>query len=355
MPPTNESLLIMMHAPIFVVGTPRSGTTLTARILGRHSEIFMPGETHFFDDIYARRQELGEPHEPRAAEAIAARLGTLYERFNEPADQQRLRALGGEDALRQQLGTSCRTYGDVLSRFMQFQMPPNTANIRWGNNVPKDIFYVKDILRFYPEAKFIVCVRDIRDFLFSYQNRWKTTSPENRERIKKLYHPIVTSLLWKAAMKQVRVAQALVPLDNFMMIQYETLVTQPEAMVRMLCQFLKTPYEEEMLRVETHNSSFEVQQQGIFSTSLQRWKQHLSHEQVYIAERIARPELEQLGYQTAQVRPNPFKLLYVIASFPYALGRALHANRSVRGPILPYLKRRVTAFFSPGNDATSPS
>lgn len=345
----------MMHTPIFVVGTPRSGTTLTARILGRHSGIFMPGETHFFDDIYARRQELGEPREAQAAQAIAARLATLYERFNEPTDQQRIQTLGGEKALRQLLGTSCHTYGDVLSRFMQFQMPQNATKVRWGNNVPKDIFYVKDILNFYPEAKVIICVRDIRDFLFSYQNRWKTTSPENRERIKKLYHPIVTSLLWKAAMKQVRVAQDLLPLDNLMVIRYEDLATQPETVIHTLCQFLKEPYEEEMLRVEANNSSFEVQQPGIFSTSIQRWRQHLSHEQVYIAERIARPELEQLGYQSAQVRPNPFKLFHIAASFPYALGRALHANRSVRGPIVPYLKRRATAFFVSGKDASSPS
>ena len=335
-----------MNSPIFVVGTPRSGTTLTARILGRHSMIFMPGETHFFDDIYTRCQELGEPRETRAAAAIAACLSTLYERFNEPADQQRLRALGGEDALRQLLGTSCRTYGEVLSRFMQFQMPPNSAKVRWGNNVPKDIFYIKDILSFYPEAKFIICVRDIRDFLFSYQYQWKKTSPENVERIKKLYHPITTSLLWKAAMKQIRVAQELVPPDHLMIIRYEDLAAQPEAAVHALCQFLKVPYEAEMLRVEANNSSFGVQQQGIFATSIDRWRQHLSREQVYIAERIARPDLEQLGYQTAHVRPNPLKLFYIVASFPYALCRALHANRRLHGPILPYLKRRVTAVFS---------
>jgi len=105
-----------------------------------------------------------------------------------------------------------------------------------------------------------------------------------------------------------------------------------------------------MLRVEANNSSFKVQQQGIFSTSIQQWKQHLSHEQVYIAERLARPELEQLGYPTAHVWPNPFKLLHITASFPYALCRALHANRGVRGPLLPYLKRRATAVFSSGKE-----
>ncbi|WP_089944050.1 sulfotransferase family protein [Candidatus Entotheonella palauensis] len=337
-----------MNTPIFVVGTPRSGTTLTARILGRHSGLFIPGETHFFDDIYARRQELGEPREARAAAAIAARLSTLYQRFNEPDDQQRIQTLGGEEALRQVLGTSCRTYGDVLCRFMQFQMCQNRAKVRWGNHVPKDIFYVRDILKFYPEAKFVICVRDIRDFLFSYQYQWKKTSPENIERMKKLYHPVLTSLLWKAAMKQIRVAQELVPPDNLLIIRYEDLAIRPEATIHTLCQFLKESYEEEMLQVEAHNSSFEVQAQGIFSTSIQRWRQHISHEEVYIGERLARPELQQLGYPITHVQPNPLKLLHIAASFPYAFCRALYANRSVRGPMLPYLKQRAASFFTSG-------
>ena len=312
----------------------------------------MPGETHFFDDIYARRQELGDPGEARAAAAIATRLSTLYERYNEPADQQRIRELGGEEALRQMLGTSCRSYGDVLSRFMQFQMRRDATQARWGNNVPKDIFHVSDILTFYPEAKFIICVRDIRDFLYSYQYQWRKSSPEHAERIKQLYHPILTSLLWKAAAKQIRVAQALAPRDHLMIMRYEDLTWQPEATVRALCRFLDEPYEEEMLQVETHNSSFGVQETGIYATSNERWKTHLSPEHIYIAERIAQPALEQLGYTVANARPNPLKVLGVLASFPYALCRALHVNRHVRGPLLPYLQRRTAAFLSSSRDSS---
>ena len=341
----------MTDAPIFVVGAPRSGTTLTAGILGRHPSIFMPGETHFFDDIYARRRQLGAPGEALGAAAIAARLSTLYERFNEPADQQRIEALGGEEALKQFLATSCRTYGDVLSRFMQFQMQTHPARTRWGNQVPKDMFHVNDILTFYPEARFIICVRDIRDFLYSYQYQWRKSSSQHAERIQKLYHPIMTSMLWKAAIKQIRVAQTFAPPDHLMIVRYEDLTTQPEATVRALCRFLNEPYTDEMLQVETHNSSFGAQEPGIFSTSNERWKTHLSPEQIYIAERIAQPELEQLGYAAAHARPNPLKALGIAASFPFALCRALHANRHMRGPILPYLQRRATAFFSGGKSS----
>jgi hypothetical protein len=50
----------MTSAPIFIVGTPRSGTTLMARILGNHSILYRPGETHFMQDIYARRATIGD-------------------------------------------------------------------------------------------------------------------------------------------------------------------------------------------------------------------------------------------------------------------------------------------------------
>ena len=77
-------------APVFIVGTPRSGTTLLARILGRHPSLFMHGETHFFPDIYARRAELGDPPSAEGALAMKERLSTLYGRYNEPADQARV-------------------------------------------------------------------------------------------------------------------------------------------------------------------------------------------------------------------------------------------------------------------------
>ena len=35
--------------PIFIVGNPRSGTTLTAVLLDRHSKIAVPPETNFFN------------------------------------------------------------------------------------------------------------------------------------------------------------------------------------------------------------------------------------------------------------------------------------------------------------------
>ena len=129
----------MMHdvdsneAPIFVVGTPRSGTTLVAKILGHHSRIFMPGETHFFDDIYSHKDVSGSFTEETIT-SISERLFDLYGRYYEPDDQQRIEKLfSSPENIKAEL-SDCLSYADVFTRFMNVQMEDENKN-RWGNNI----------------------------------------------------------------------------------------------------------------------------------------------------------------------------------------------------------------------------
>ena len=95
----------------------------------------------------------------------------------------------------------CRNYSEVFGRFMELQMQV-VGKARWGNNAPRNLFSAATIKIFFPAAKLIVCVRDIRAFLYSYKGKWEVTSEEHVERLKKLYHPVVTSYLWKSSMRQ---------------------------------------------------------------------------------------------------------------------------------------------------------
>jgi len=339
---TNEKV-IEIPPPIFVVGPPRSGTTLTARILGQHSRVFMPGETHFFDDIYSRRKEIGEPERPEARAKIIQRLATLYGRYNEPPDQRRVATLFSEPAVIREL-QSARDYKIMFSSFMNIQTR-HVGKARWGNNVPKDIFSVREILGFYPLAKIIICIRDVRDFLLSYRNKWQVASQEGRDRLKRLYHPLITSLLWKSSIKQIAVIETLAQPENIMTVKYESLVEDPRAVVRQMCDFIEEDFEETMLDVRTHNSSTQVDQEGIFSSSVGSWRQQLTHEEVFMAQEIAGRELQRLGYERAVVDVHYARLVFLCATAPYACAKALAANRKRTGPLLPYLLRRCAGLF----------
>jgi hypothetical protein len=215
--------------------------------------------------------------------------------------------------------------------------------VRWGNNVPKDLFHIPEILSFYPEAKVIVCIRDVRDFLLSYKNRWRTTGEENAARIRQLYHPVLTSFLWRASAKQAERLSSIVPARNLMMVRYEDLVQDPLVTAEKLCSFVEEKFEPDMLSVREGNSSFQTQQQGIYSSSVGRWRRLLTNEEIYIAQTIAGDHLARFGYTTGELKTDLIKIAYLYGTLPLGLLRALHANRAHGEPLLPYIARRFGA------------
>ena len=72
-------------APIFVVGLPRSGTTLVATALGRHAEVRDRGELDWIPALYALLHEQGRLHDRRALVAITAVIRAQMRRDDAPA------------------------------------------------------------------------------------------------------------------------------------------------------------------------------------------------------------------------------------------------------------------------------
>lgn len=53
--------LAQNNGPIFIVGSPRSGTTLLQYRLRNHSRISLPtGESHFFIPLYRNQHKFGD-------------------------------------------------------------------------------------------------------------------------------------------------------------------------------------------------------------------------------------------------------------------------------------------------------
>jgi len=336
-------------SPIFIVGTPRSGTTLTAKILGRHSRLFMPGETHFFADIYSRINELGDITDQEVRLEVAKRLFTLYGRYNEPEDQQRITSMFPAVSDLANALRGCQNYGEIFGRFMELQMEA-TGMFRWGNNAPRDLFSAIHIREFFPDARLVVCVRDARAFICSYKGKWKNTSEEHVERLKKLYHPVVTSYLWKSSIRQLPLLKQIFPAENRIVVRYEDLVSKSEDTVKQICAIIGEDFEPAMLDVDTHNSSNVIEAEGIFSASIDRWKTELLPEEIRISQAIGAQELKQLDYELMHIPASRLRLVSIWLATPLALWNALSANRATRGPLIPYLFRRLAALLAPGGN-----
>ncbi|HBF22283.1 MAG TPA: hypothetical protein DDW23_00585 [Planctomycetes bacterium] len=332
-------------APIFIVGPPRCGTTLVAEILGAHPNLFFPSETHFYEEIRAGAGKgLIKSKTQKGDRALDDTLG-LFRKYQYEEDWKRVETPG----FREQVEKSWEEQGpglpNLFHAFMSLQAQ-NEGKLRWGDNTPRDVFHLKQILTDFPNARILICSRDPRDFLLSYQNKWKKTWHINQSRIRALYHPLTTTLLWKSSMRQLEVLNQNCPQENWMLVRYEDIVANPEETVREICKTTGIKFHSELLDVKTNNSSFESKNaEGIFRDSVGRWRKDLPREESWFPERFAKNEMRLLNYPTEGAsdvgKPSAWKLLRQFMRFPFALLSAIRSNRSKIGPLVPYLLRRV--------------
>jgi len=328
-------------APIFVVGAPRSGTTLMAAILAQHPQIFAPapGETHYFHDMWTRRKQFGTLKDEKELSRAADQLLTIFDRWENPEAQKIVNTTITKEALLNRARVLGKGY-DALYYAFTGMLAESAGKKYYCDDTPKHLFYLHTIFDLFPNAKAVGCVRDPRDFLCSYKHYWRTVLDSNR--MKTLFHPVITSLLWRGSSNLLLNHASKCCRDHLIIVRYESLVQRAEAEIRRICRFLGFEYSDDMLSVESHNSSFEQSSSnGIFSTSLGRWRTLLSPEEVWCVQTLNRGNMRTLDYEPVAVSPSKKALFLTILRTPVAFAKALKANSAKTGPLTTYVGRRL--------------
>ena len=358
----------MAQAPIFVVGPPRSGTTLVAGILENHPDIYAPapGETYFFEDVWSRNRELGKLETTQEVSAAVERVMTLFGRYDNPNMQAVVDQSIDPEALLERTrlyldqGSTSSGYAALYTAFTTL-LAENAGKKRFCDDTPKHLFHLHAIFDMLPEeftgsqTKAIACVRDVRDFLCSYRNWWKKSIAGPR--LKSLYHPIVTSLLWNSSVNLIQEHAQKCCKERVLVLQYEALVRQPVSEVKRISEFLDLGLSDDVIsswidQLQTHNSSFDSTDvytgsaTGIFSTSIDHWQEHLSQEEIWWAQRLSKRNMKAFSYPIAEIHPSFQSVLSILASFPSAMIKAIRFAR--RGPLVQYAERRISALLDKG-------
>lgn len=328
------------HPPIFVIGTPRSGTTLVARILGRHRAVLAPapGETHFFQELWTRRGELGALDDEAELSEAVDRMLTLFGKWDNPDMQEKVDEVVDREALLERTHALGAGYGGLYYAFTSL-LAESEGKTLYCDDTPKHLFYLHTIFDLFPTARVIGCTRDPRDFLCSYKHYWRIAV--DQERIGALYHPVNTSLLWRSSSNLLLKHANGCCQDRVLMVKYENLVQHPEATVSTICDFLGIEYSDDLIEVDASNSSFESPDAGIFTTSIGRWKTCLSPEEAWCVQKLTKENMGALGYEPEPVNPDQAALLGVWLGAPLALARAIRANAAKTGPLTEYLSQRL--------------
>lgn len=219
--------------PIFVIGCPRSGTTLLQQMLHSHRRIAFPSETRFVHTSYQVRNTFGdlelEENRRKLAEWIVKGKDTKFKVLNLDPDEVIEEIVHGPPTLGSALATVFRAYAR------------RHGKPRWGDKRPSYFRRVPMLQRMFPDAQFIHLVRDGRDAVSSLKRMpW--------------YHGDTYSaaLTWQEAVDTgKRLARRLGP-DTFYEFRYEDLVAEPESTLEKLCAFLGEEYDPEMTKAYKH-------------------------------------------------------------------------------------------------------
>ncbi len=284
----------------FIVGAPRSGTTLLRFMLDSHSELAIPPETGFVIPC-SQLTSRGTDLERDLVETIGnfPPEAPAWQDFGIPIDALR-------DKIRQ---TRPLTVAGGVRAFYEIYAA-RFGKRRWGDKTPLYCLHLADIEKLLPEAHFVHLIRDGRDASLSLRNLW--FSPGN---------DIATlARYWRRAVSTARSQGA--GCHHYLEVRYEDVVLRTEDTLLRICRFLDLPYDPAMLRyfertpqrlqehrertrtdgrvVVTRNQRWRQQRQTTQPPDASRiggWKQAMSPEEQLQFASIAGDLLRQLGYE----------------------------------------------------------
>jgi len=212
-----------LERPIFVVGCPRSGTTLVQCILSASSAAFSLPETHFFSYVLQAidsmpQTPIGHKELRHASEAFETEAElTLPASFWSALERRPgLRAV------------------DVFLALVEHYRP--APGPRVVEKTPRHVLHMDTIATAFPDALFVEVVRDPIDVASSLLGM-----PFESSRSLLSY-----AQRWTESIVAARVFSHARP-DRLHTVIYEHLVREPEAAVRELCAFVDLAYEAAML------------------------------------------------------------------------------------------------------------
>jgi hypothetical protein len=195
---------VLPTAPIFVIGSARSGTTMLRLMLDSHARISSGEETHFLQQM----------------EPVVGQQWRLLERYGFPREYwlDRLRHL----------------YGDF-----QAEYAARRGKARWADKDPANTLLLPFVDELFPDAQYVHLLRDGHDVVASHRDRWGYRSAARAARG-----------AWRKYVLAARSFGAGIGPARFLELRYEALVADPEVELRRLFGYLGEAWDPAVLEFD---------------------------------------------------------------------------------------------------------
>ncbi len=283
--------------PVFIVGAPRSGTTLLRAMLAANPGISIPPESHFVSYLYKRYAGKLNRWTPAHSRELARDI------ISDAHFRQW--GLDPDRTMESVLAKNPRTFADTVAEFFS-TYAAEEGKERWGDKTPHYVFFHRELLHLFPDLRFIHLVRDGRDVACSHL----ALAREQGGRLG-AKSAAGAAAWWKASVRAGREAAKTLA-SRYLEVKYEDLVDAPEATLREICAFARLEYDGRMLRYQEHvrlprespyGRPFERVQRPLQGRA-RDWRSELTDSDVADFEAVAGSELAAYGYPLAGAKKS---------------------------------------------------
>lgn len=291
-----------MNNSIFIIGNPRSGTTLLRLILNSHSKISVSPECGFIVWLFEKygnwcTSDSSDPSRRAqfVADLVSCKKFDTWKLSGSQLDGRIARQCPPDYAALCSLVHS--TYAEANSRTVDF----------WGDKNNFHVNHLDFLNALFPNAYFIHIVRDGRDVACSYREVMASKS-------KSPYFPNLATDVgsiaaeWSANVLRVAQFLSLIASSRSQTLRYEDLVESPERSIQALCAGLGLAYEPTMKDFYSNNLANQVEPaetmdwkmrtlEPISTKTVGRYQQALSSSELAEFDQFAHAALATFGYQ----------------------------------------------------------
>jgi hypothetical protein len=284
----NSFSLSKSRRPVFVLGSPRSGTTLLYHmILSAGNFAVYRTESNVFNLLVPRFGDLSVRRNRQALMRVW--LGSkLFTRSGLEAHEIEEKILG-----------ECKSGGDFL-RIVMEEIARKQGVERWADCTPDHLLYLKRIKREIPEALVVHILRDGRDVALSLNKQgWIRPFPWDRRK-----GVLVSGLYWQWIVNKGRENGHIFGSD-YTEVHFEELIQNPRKVLAKLGEFIGHDLDyDKILRVGIGsvgdpNTSFQSEFENKKFNPVGRWREHFTTEQLVEFEGLVGTTLNSLGYDLA--------------------------------------------------------
>jgi hypothetical protein len=274
------------RAPVFIVGSPRSGNNfLYHTLLSSGGFAIYRAASQVFNMLVPRFGDLSVLKNRQKMMKMWL-ASPYFERTGLDAQSIERKVLA-----------ECRNGGDFL-RIVMGEMCAQQKVARWACVGVEEILYLPEIKRTLPDALFIHTIRDGRDVALSLGKKgFIRPFPWDKDR-----SMLVAALYWDWIVRKGREHGRTVGRD-YLEIHYEDLVTSPRETLEKIGGFIEHDLDYDRIQqaaigtVSQPNTSFGGgDEKGSGFNPVGRWKSGYSGEQLALVESLIGPLLQQLGY-----------------------------------------------------------